>query len=58
MIDIFSRMLRDSTPRIVGPSVLPSIGPSLGLSVGPSVTLYFFWVFAVFGFTALAQMIW
>ena len=32
---IFSRVLRDSTPRFVGPSVGPS--------VHPSVTLYFFW---------------
>ena len=45
---VFSRVLRDSTPRFVGPSVRPSIGPS--------VTLYFFWVFAVFGLTAPAQM--
>ena len=45
----FSRVLRDSTTRFVGPSVRPS--------VGPSVTLYFFWVFAVFGLTAPAQMI-
>ena len=47
---IFSRELRDSTPRFVGPSVRPS--------VRPSVTLYFFWVFGIFGFTAPAQMIW
>ena len=54
----FSRMLRDSSPRFVGPSVHPSIHPSIcpsvrrsiRLSVGPlvrpsvhpSVTLYFF----------------
>ena len=49
---LFSRVLRDSTPRFVGPSVRRSVGPS----VGPSVTLYFFWVFAVFGLTAPAQM--
>ena len=30
--DIFSRVLRDSTPRFVGPSVGPSIGPSVGPS--------------------------
>ena len=41
----FSRVLRDSTPRFVGPSV------------GPSITLYFFGVFAVFGLMAPAQMI-
>ena len=46
---VFSRVLRVSTPRFVGPSV--------GLSVGPSVTLYFFGVFAVSGLTAPAQMI-
>ena len=28
------------------------------LSVRRSVTLYFFWVFEIFGFTAPAQMIW
>ena len=50
----FSRVLSDSTSRFVGPSV----GPSVRLSVGPSVTLYFSWVFAVFGLTAPAQMIW
>ena len=43
---IFSRVLRDSTPHFVGPSV------------GPSVTIYFFCFFAVFGLTAPAQMIW
>ena len=37
----FSRVLRDSTPHFVR----------------PSVTLYFFWVFGIFGFTAPAQMI-
>ena len=39
-------------------SVRPSVRPSLGPSFGASVTLYFFWVFVVFGFTAPAQMIW
>ena len=29
----FSRVLRDSTPRFVGPSVRPSVGPSVGPSV-------------------------
>ena len=43
----FSRVLRDSTPRFVGPSV--------HRSVRRSVTLYFFWVFVVFGLTAPAQ---
>ena len=47
---IFSHVLRDSTPRFVGPSVRRS--------VRPSVTLYFFCVFTVFGLTAPAQMIW
>ena len=47
-LQLFSRVLRDSTPRFVGPSVGPS--------VRPSVTLYFFGVFAVFGLTAPAQM--
>ena len=41
----FSRVLRDSTPRFVGPSVRPSI------------TFYFFGVFAVFDLTAPVQMI-
>ena len=50
---LFSRVLRDSTTRFVGPSVHPSVSPS----VRRSVTLYFFWVFAVFGLTAHAQMI-
>ena len=49
---VFSRVLRDSTTRFVGPSVGPSVHPS----VRWSVTLYFFWVFAVFGLTAPAQM--
>ena len=35
-VHIFSRVLRDSTPCFVGPSV------------HPSVTLYIFWVFVVF----------
>ena len=52
IVSIFSRVLRDSTTRFVGPSVRPSVGPS----VRPSVTLYFFWFFAVFGLTAPAQM--
>ena len=49
----FSRVLRDSTTRFVGPSIGPSVGPS----VGPS-HFTFFLVFAVFGLTAPAQMIW
>ena len=36
-MDLFSRVLRDSTSRFVGSSVSPSIHPSVGLSVGPSV---------------------
>ena len=54
---LFSPVLRDSTPRFVGPSVGPSVRRSVGPSVRRSVTLYFFGVFAVFGFTALAQVI-
>ena len=46
---IFSCMLLDSICR--------SIRWSIHLSICPSVTLYFFWVFAVFGLTAPAQMI-
>ena len=46
---LLSRLLRDSTPLFVGPSVGPL--------VHPSVTLYFFWVVAVFGLTAPAQVI-
>ena len=45
----FSRVLRNSTPRFVGPSV--------GLSVGPSVTLYLFKFFMVFGLTDPAPVI-
>ena len=33
-----------------------SVRRSVRRSVRPSVTLYFFWVFAVFGLTAPAQM--
>ena len=54
---LFSHVLRDSTPRFVGPSVSPSVRPSVGLSVGPSVTLYFFGVNGVFGLTTPAQML-
>ena len=50
---LFSSVLRDSTPRFVGPLVCPSVGPL----VRRSITLYFFWVLAVFGLTAPAQMI-
>ena len=46
---IFSRVLRDSTPRFVRPSVRQS--------VRWSVTLYFFGVNGVFGLTAPAQML-
>ena len=34
---LFSRVLRDSTPRFVGPSVGPSVRRPVGPSVGPSV---------------------
>ena len=48
ILHIFSRVLRDSTPRFVGPSVRWSVRPSVRRSVGPSVgpsvrhTLLFF----------------
>ena len=45
-IAVFSCVLRDSTPRYVGPSV--------GRSVGP---FYFFRVFELFEHTAPAQML-
>ena len=32
---IFSRVLREPTPRFVGPLVRWSVGPSIGPSVGP-----------------------
>ena len=52
---IFSRVLRDSTPCFVGRSVGPSIRWSVGLSARLLVvTLYCFWVFAVYGLTAPA----
>ena len=56
LVNIFSRVLCDSTPRFVGPSVDPSIGQSVGLSVRPSLTLYFFGVNVGFGLLAPAQM--
>ena len=34
-----------------------SVRPSVRRSVRPSVTLYFFWVFAVYGLTSPAQVI-
>ena len=37
LLIISSRVLRDSTPRFVGPSVDLSVRRSVGLSVGPSV---------------------
>ena len=45
---LFSRVLRDSTSRFVGPSVGPSVRHSL---------LFFLFFFAVYGLTAPAQMI-
>ena len=48
---LFSRVLRDSTTRFVGPSVRRPIDLSIRHSH------YFFWVFEVFGLTAPAQMI-
>ena len=57
---IFSRVLHDSTPCFVGPSVGPSLGPSIGpsvcRSVRQSITLYFFGVNGGFGLIAPAQM--
>ena len=49
---VYSRVLRDSTPRFVGPSVRRSVGPS----VGPSHFTFLFF-FAVFGLTAPARVI-
>ena len=46
---VFSRVLRDSTPRFVGSSVRPS--------VRPSHFTFFVFFFVVFGLTAPAQMI-
>ena len=48
---LFSRMLRDSSPRCVGWSV----GWLVGWSVGQSL-FYFFGVFKLFGLTAPSQM--
>ena len=56
---IFSRVHATLHPALsVRPSVRWSVRPSVGPSVRPSVTLYFFLVFAVYGLTAPAQMIW
>ena len=35
-LQVFSRVLRDSTPRFVGPSIRPSVDPSVCPSVGRS----------------------
>ena len=45
---IFSHVLRNSTPRFVGPSVGPSVSPSIGPSVRPShfTFLRFLWSLA------------
>ena len=48
-------MLRESTPRFVGPSVGLSVCPSVGPSVGPSITLYFFGVNGVFALLLLPK---
>ena len=37
VLGVFSRVLRDSTPRFVGPSVRRSVGPLVRWSVGPLV---------------------
>ena len=58
---LFSRVQQDSAPSFVGPSVHPSVRPSVCPSVSPLVrrsgALYFFGVYGVFGYTALAQML-
>ena len=51
VVAIFSRVLRDSTPRYVGRSVSRSVGRSVGRSL-----FYFFGVFELFEHTAPAQM--
>ena len=50
---LFSRVLRDSTPRYVGQLV----GRPVGWLVGPS-PFYFFGIFELFEHTAPAQMPW
>ena len=42
---VFSRVLRDSTPRYVGPSVGRSVGWSVGRLVSPLFTFWRFWAF-------------
>ena len=42
---IFSRVLRDSTPRFVGPSVRPLVRRSVGPSVGHTLIFLGFWGF-------------
>ena len=54
---IFSRVLRDSTPRFLGSLVHLLVRRSVGLSVRRSVLLYFFKVFAIFGLTVPPQVI-
>ena len=48
---LFSRLLRDSTPRFVGLSVSQLVGWLVGWS-----PFYFFGVFELFGLTAPSQM--
>ena len=54
---VFSRVLRDSTPRFVSPSVGPLVRPSVRWSVRPSHFTFLFFL-GIFSFTAPAQMIW
>ena len=52
---LFSRVLRDSTPRFVGSSVGPSVHRSIRRSVRHTLLFCYFFL-AVFGLTAPAQM--
>ena len=57
---IFKPFFQSCATRLYTPlcrSVRQSVGPSVRLSVRPSVTLYFFGVYGVFGYTAPAQML-
>ena len=54
---IFSRELRDSSTRFVGPSVGPSVCPSIRPSIRHTLLFFVLFFFAAFGLTAPAQMI-
>ena len=45
---IFSRVLRDSTTRFVGPSVGPSVGPLVRWSVRPLIRRLVCWLDSMF----------